>query len=117
MSVHAYSLDAIPTDPNRRDRALATRTSRTSESQAVCTTMPAAARGAAAERLFRVLETPSFDPIDGPTHQPGVMPGPHYEALRTPFGEVGIPGALLEHNVTDLDLVKNRHKPGERFRP
>lgn len=65
---------------------------------------------------FDVFDGPSYDPIDGPTHQPGVRPGRYHEPLRTPFGEVGVPGALLEHEVTDLDLVRNRHRPGEHYR-
>ena len=51
----------------------------------------------------------------GPTHQPGVMPGPGYEALRTPFDRTGPPGAGLQRNVTDLDLAANRHRDGYAF--
>jgi hypothetical protein len=81
----------------------------------VSTTMtPASARAKAVRTLYG-QDAPSFDPIDGPTHQPGIAPGRHYQPLRTPFGEVGVAGAGLERNVTDLDLVKNRHRPGEHF--
>lgn len=58
---------------------------------------------------YRVFVGPSFDHANGPTHQPGVMPGHDYEPLRTPFGETGVPGAGVERNVRDLDLAANRH--------
>ena len=58
---------------------------------------------------YRVFDGPSFDHANGPTHQPGVMPGHDYEPLRTPFGETGAPGAGVERNVRDLDLAANRH--------
>ena len=58
---------------------------------------------------YRVFDAPSFDHANGPTHQPGVMPGHDYEPLRTPFGETGAPGAGVERNVRDLDLAANRH--------
>ena len=82
----------------------------------VATTMLPARALSEGIRRFGVFDGPSYDPVDGPTRQPGVRPGPYHEALRTPFGEVGVPGDLLEHNVTDLDLVRNQHRPGERFR-
>jgi hypothetical protein len=58
---------------------------------------------------YRVFDGPSYDHANGPTDQPGVMPGYDYEPLRTPFGETGAPGAGLERNVRDLDLAANRH--------
>ncbi|HZQ37756.1 MAG TPA: hypothetical protein VFD32_17625 [Dehalococcoidia bacterium] len=58
---------------------------------------------------YRVFDGPSYDRSNGPTHQPGVMPGHDYEPLRTPFGETGAPGAGVERNVRDLDLAANRH--------
>ncbi len=58
---------------------------------------------------YRVFDGPSFDHANGPTHQPGVMPGHDYEPLRTPFGETGAPGAGVERNVRDLALAANRH--------
>lgn len=58
---------------------------------------------------YRVFDGPSFDHANGPTHQPGVMPGHGYAPLRTPFGETGTPGAGVERNVRDLDLAANRH--------
>lgn len=64
---------------------------------------------------YRVFDAPSGDVAGGPTHQPGVMPGHGYEALRTPFGETGTPGAGRERNVIDLDLAANHHPDGLPF--
>lgn len=58
---------------------------------------------------YHVLDATCGDQPDGPTHQPGVRPGRDHEPLRTPFGAVGLPGAGIERNVTDLDLTNNRH--------
>lgn len=64
---------------------------------------------------YHVFDAPSGDVPGGPTHQPGVMPGHGYEALRTPFGQTGTPGAGRGRNVTDLDLAANRHPDGYPF--
>jgi hypothetical protein len=63
---------------------------------------------------YRVFDGPSYDHANGPTHQPGVMPGHDYEPLRTPFGETGIPGAGVERTLRDLDLAANRHPTAVR---
>lgn len=70
---------------------------------------------ASAGGRFRVFDAPSGDVPGGPTHQPGVMPGHGYEALRTPFGDSGIPGTGRERNVTNLDLAANQHPDGYPF--
>ena len=57
---------------------------------------------------YRVYGGPSADQANGPTHQPGVMPGQGYEALRTPFGQSDLPGAGVERTRTTLDLATNR---------
>lgn len=64
---------------------------------------------------YNVFDAPSGDVPGGPTHQPGVMPGHGYEALRTPFGQTGVPGAGRERNLTDLDLAANQHPDGYAF--
>jgi hypothetical protein len=64
---------------------------------------------------YHVFDAPNADLPGGPTHQPGVMPGHGYEPLRTPFGQVGTPGAGLERNVTNLDLAANQHPDGSPF--
>jgi hypothetical protein len=103
--------------PDRTQREAPAGASGEDDAACVSTTMtPASARAEAVRTLYGE-DAPSFDPINGPTHQPGVAPGRHYQPLRTPLGEVGVAGAGLERNVTDLDLVKNRHQPGEHFRP
>ncbi|HLZ69680.1 MAG TPA: hypothetical protein VKV26_07180 [Dehalococcoidia bacterium] len=84
-----------------------------SPTPAVTTMRPSVAggRGAGPYRLF---DEPGYELPDGPTHQPGVMPGRHHEPLRTPFGDAGVPGTGRERNVTDLDLHRNRHRTGRR---
>ena len=64
---------------------------------------------------YHVYDAPSYDAPGGPTHQPGVLPGHGYEALRTPFGATGIAGDGRARNVTDLDLAANRHPDGFAF--
>ena len=75
----------------------------------VATPLPPAATLAGTVGSYQVFAAADSDQLDGPTHQSGVFPGRLHEALRTPFGEVGVAGAGLERNVTDLDLRKNHH--------
>jgi|GEM_PF-1805779 len=79
----------------------------------------------AADRAYAVLERQAgfpvltteacFDPPDGPTRQPGAIPGREHLPHRTPYLRVGVPGAGREINITDTDLVKNRHPDGDPF--
>lgn len=77
------------------------------------TTMRPSVAGGRGVGPYRLYDGPGYDLPDGPTHQPGAMPGRHHEPLRTPFGDVGVPGDGRERNVTDLDLHRNRHR-GQR---
>lgn len=83
----------------------------------VSTTMPAARLWTKQTRRYRVYDAPDADLPDGPTHQPGVRAGRDHEPLRTPFGDVGLPGAGVERNVIDLDLSRNRHRTTGRSVP
>ncbi len=69
------------------------------------------------QRSGYVVETSNlgFDLQNGPTAQPGVRGQHGYEALRTPFGEMGTPGEGKERNVSDLDLSSNRHPESGPF--
>jgi hypothetical protein len=79
----------------------------------------------AADRSYTVLERQtgfpvltseaSFDPPDGPTRQPGAIPGREHLPHRTPYLRVGVPGAGREINITNTDLLKNRHPDGDPF--
>jgi hypothetical protein len=77
-------------------------------SPAAATTMRPTVAGLRGIGPYQLYDGPGYDLPDGPTHQPGVMPGRYHEPLRTPFSEVGVPGAGRERNVTDLDLHRNR---------
>jgi hypothetical protein len=57
----------------------------------------------------------SFDAVDGPTHQAGVMPGREHLPNRTQISEVGVPGDGKERAVTDTNLYTNRHPGGSAF--
>lgn len=78
----------------------------------VSTTMAHGANWKMSVGPYRVYDAPDSDQLDGPTHQPGAVPGSSHEPLRTPFGVVGVPGAGHERDVVDLDLTKNRHAAG-----
>lgn len=57
----------------------------------------------------------SYDEVDGPTHQPGVMPGREHLPNRTPISETGVPGDGKERALTDTNLYTNQHPDGDAF--